>query len=77
MLPHLFYSSWTYTFSMALISGVLSLGGGDNWLARTALVVSLVLLLVTGVVLLSLGLRDLARDVRHSVQAGSHKKSHV
>ena len=77
MLLHLFYPSWICTFSMALISGVLSLGAGDNWLARTALVVFLVLLLVTGIVLLFLGLRDLARDLHHPVQARSHKKSHV
>jgi len=64
-------------FSMALISGVVSLGVGDNWLAKTALLVVLVLLLVTGVVILSLGLRDLAHDLRHSVQARSHKKSHA
>jgi hypothetical protein len=73
----MFYFSWTYTFSMALISGVLSLGVGDNWLAKTALLVVLILLLVTGVVILSLGLHDLARDLRHSVQARSHKKTHA
>ena len=74
---HFFYSAWTRTSSVALMLWALSLVADDTWPVKTALTVILVLLLATGIGLLLLGLRDLARDLRHMLQERSHKKGHA
>jgi hypothetical protein len=72
-----FYSVWTRTSTTALVLWGLSFVADDTWFVKTALTVILALLLVTGILLLGLGLRDLARDFRHMLHKRLHKRSHA
>jgi hypothetical protein len=71
-----FYFVWTRT-SAATIGLWLVFSGDDSWLATAGLTVLLISLLVGGVFLLLLGIRDLIRDFRRFLQARSHKNGHV
>ena len=77
MSLHLFYSAWTRTSTVALVLWALSFAADERWFVKAALIVILILLLVTGIVLLLLGLRDLARDLRHLLHERSHKKGNA
>jgi len=67
----LFYILWTRTSATAVVIWA-ALSGESSWVATIGLGAVLVLLLLGGVVLLVLGVRDLVRDVlRHLHNSGT------
>ena len=49
----------------------------NTWLTQTALTLILILLLVVGIVIFAMGLRDLVHDLWHTLHDASHKKGHA
>ena len=72
----LFYSVWTGASALTFV--LCAIFAGENfWLAQTGLFFILILLLVSGVFLLLLGIKDLIRDFRHFLQIRSHHNNHA
>jgi hypothetical protein len=72
-----FYSLWICASGATLILWATTLTAADSWIAQTGLTLVLVILLVGGIVLFVLGIRDLIRDFRRFLRLRSEKKSHV
>jgi len=71
------YILWTRISAMTVVIWA-ALSGENSWVATIGLGAVLVLLLLGGVVLLVLGVRDLVRDVRHYLHdARSDKNQHA
>jgi hypothetical protein len=77
MFVQLLYSVFIRTSYVTVMLWAISLLAGDTWFAKAALTVSLLLLLITGLGLLALGVRDLFRDLRHILHARLHKDGHA
>ena len=73
-LTQILYTLWIRT-SAAVIVLWAALSGESSWIATVGLSALLILLLLGGIVLLVLGVRDLARDLRHHLHARSEKKA--
>ena len=69
---HLFYRAWVRTSAVVVIVWA-ALWADSPWFAQAGLTIILMLLFLGGILLLVLGTRDLIRDLRHSLHAGSHK----
>jgi hypothetical protein len=72
-----FYSLWTRASAGMFVLWALSFTATDSWIAETGLTLLLILLLVGGIFLLVVGIRDLIRDVRRFLRVRSEKKSDV
>ena len=73
---HSFYVVWTRTSAVTLLlQGVFS--SSDSSVAEFGITFILGLLLVSGVLLLALGIRDLIRDLRHYLDSNSHNNTHA
>jgi hypothetical protein len=68
---HFLYLKWIRTAAAALVLEMTYLID-SGWLAQAALTVILVGLLIGGILLLAVGVRDLARDVWHFLHPRSH-----
>jgi hypothetical protein len=73
-LTQILYTLWTRT-SAAVIVLWAALSGDSSWIATIGLSALLILLLLGGIVLLVLGVRDLARDLRHHFHVRSEKNT--
>jgi hypothetical protein len=57
-----FYSLWIRASGATLVLWAATLTAADSWIAQTGLTLILVILLVGGIFLFALGIRDLIRD---------------
>jgi len=73
----LVYVVWTRVSALALLLWASTTTIAVPGTAEVALALILILLLVGGGVLLVVGIRDLIRDLRKSVQTGSNKDGHA
>ncbi len=69
---HLLHRVWIRTSAVVVILWA-ALSADSPWFAQAGLTIILMLLLVGGILLLVFGTRDLIRELRHSLHAGSHK----
>jgi hypothetical protein len=60
-----------WTVAVVLWTVIFSAAG--SWFAQTALMAVLFVLLISGIVLLLVGMRDLVRDFRHYLDMRTHK----
>jgi hypothetical protein len=68
---HFFYLAWVRTAAATLVLWLIY-SFDAPWFAQAALTVTLFLLLISGVLLLAAGFRDLARDFWHFLHARPH-----
>lgn len=54
-----------------------TLSGADSWIAQTGVTFVLILLLVGGILLIVIGIRDVIRDFRRFLHERSHKDGHA
>jgi hypothetical protein len=71
-----FYALWTRLSIAAMILWAAVFNVVDTWIAYIGLMLLLVLLLFGGILLLVTGLRDVVRDLRHSLHVRSEKDVH-
>ena len=72
-LTQVFYTLWTRT-SAVVVVGWAALSANGSWFVTIGLSALLILLLIGGIALLALGVRDLVRDMRHHLHARSEKE---
>ena len=72
-----FYSLWIRASGVTLVLWAATITAADSWLAETGLTLIMVILLIGGILLFVLGIRDLIRDLRRFLRLRSEKKSHA
>jgi len=70
-----FFSVWIRASGAMLFVWVATLTAADSWIAQTGLTLVLIILLVGGIVLFVLGIRDLIRDFRRFLRLRLERKS--
>jgi hypothetical protein len=70
-----FYSLWIRASGVTMVLFVANLSAASSWFVTTGLIVILAILLVGGILLLVLGIRDLIRDFRRFLRPRSEKRS--
>jgi hypothetical protein len=70
-----FFAVWIRASGAMLFLWVATLTAADSWIAQTGLTFVLIILLVGGIVLFVLGIRDLIRDFRRFLRLRSERKS--
>ena len=73
---HAFYSLWIRASGVTFVLWA-AFSATDSWIAETSLTFILILLLIGGIFLVVLGIRDLIRDFRHFLHARSDKDGHA